>query len=88
MPTISGFAAPIGHAVIAGKVTGEHAVPGNLKPGDTLLAAVHITPGTPPTRVDRTAEFSVSATKAGVVSNTGGTNTTGGFILLAWSKTE
>ena len=61
---------------------------GNIWPGDTQLAAVHITPSVPPTRVDRTGEFIVSARKAGVISNTSGTNTTGGFLLVAWDKTE
>ena len=47
----------VGCALIPGGAIGEHQVPGNLVPGDTLLSVEHITEGTPPTRVDRTAEF-------------------------------
>lgn len=87
MPTISGFSAPVGCALIPGGAIGEHRVPGSIKPGDTLLSVEHITDGAPPTRVDRTAEFTVSATKAGVVQNTT-TNTTGGFLHVLWASAE
>lgn len=87
MPTIAGFSKPIGCSLIPGGPIGEHKVNGNLKPGDTLLSVEHITDGTPPTRVDRTAEFSIHATKAGVVENTT-TVTTGGFLHVLWSKVE
>lgn len=88
MPTITGFATAVGCAMIRGGVAGEHAVPGNLEPGDTLLSVEHITAGTPPTRVDRTAEFTISATKAGVVDNALGTDTTGGWLHVLWAKAE
>lgn len=88
MPTITGFATPVGCAMIPGNVAGEHKVPGNLKPGDTLLSVEHISAGTPPTRVDRTAEFIISATKAGVISNVAGTNTTGAWLHVTWAKAE
>lgn len=84
MPTISGFSVPVGCALIKGGAVGEHVVPGALSPGDTLLSVEHITDGTPPTRVDRTAEFSISATKAGVIVNTT-TDTTGGFLHVTWA---
>lgn len=87
MPTISGFSRPVGCALIPGKAVGEHAVPGNLRPGDTLLSVEHITDGSPPTRVDRTAEFSIHASKAGVIQNST-TNTTGGFLHVLWAKAE
>ena len=87
MPTISGFSVPVGCALIPGGAIGEHAVPGNIAPGDTLLSVEHITDGTPPTRVDRTAEFSISATHAGVIENTT-TVTTGGFLHVLWAKAE
>ncbi|SCW61716.1 hypothetical protein SAMN02927924_01689 [Sphingobium faniae] len=87
MPTISGFSSPVGCALIRGGAVGEHVVPGNLQPGDTLLSVEHITDGDPPTRVDRTAEFTISATKGGVIENTT-TNTTGGFLHVLWSKSE
>lgn len=87
MPTISGFSKAVGCALIPGGAIGEHQVSGSLEPGDTLLSVEHITDGTPPTRVDRTAEFSISATKAGVVENTT-TDTTGGFLHVLWAKPE
>ncbi|MBB5987425.1 hypothetical protein [Sphingobium lignivorans] len=87
MPTITGFSRPVGCALIRGGAVGQHAVPGNLRPGDTLLSVEHISDGTPPTRVDRTAEFTVSASKAGTIVNTT-TNTTGGWLHVLWAKAE
>lgn len=87
MPTISGFSSPVGCALIEGGPIGEHAVPGKIKPGDTLLSVEHITDGTPPTRVDRTDEFSIHATKGGVIENTT-TDTTGQFLHVLWSSNE
>lgn len=87
MPTITGFSRPVGCVLIPGGAIGEHRVPGSLKPGDTLLSVEHITDGTPPTRVDRTAEFQIHATKAGVVENDT-TDTTGGFLHVLWASEE
>lgn len=87
MPTISGFPNAVGCALIPGGPIGEHAVPGNIRPGDTLLSVEHITAGSPPTRVDRTAEFSIHATKGGVIVNTT-TNTTGEHLHVLWAKAE
>lgn len=87
MPTISGFSKAVGCALIPGGAIGEHQVPGDIEPGDTLLSVEHITDGAPPTRVDRTAEFSISATKHGVISNIT-TITTGGFLHVLWAKAE
>ena len=87
MPTISGLSVPVGCSLIPGGAIGEHQVNGNIVPGDTLLSVEHITDGSPPTRVDRTAEFSISATKSGVIENTT-TDTTGGFLHVTWAKAE
>lgn len=87
MTTISGFSQRVGRALIPGGVVGEHKVPGNLKPTDTLLSVVQIAAGPPPTGTDRTAEFSIHATKGGVITNTT-TNTSGGWLLVAWASTE
>lgn len=87
MTTISGFSVPTGCALIPGGEAGEHNVPGNLMPGDTLLSVEHIVDGSPPTRTDRTAEFSIHATKGGVVENTT-TDTTGDFLHVLWAKAE
>ncbi|PHQ63539.1 MAG: hypothetical protein COC10_05575 [Sphingobium sp.] len=87
MPTITGFSHLVGCCLVPGKAAGEVAVQGNIRPGDTLLAVQHISPGTPPTCVDLTSEFSISATKAGVISNTT-TNTTGGFLHALWLKAQ
>jgi hypothetical protein len=87
MPTITGFSKAVGCALIPGGAIGEHRVPGDIGPGDTLLSVEHITDGTPPTRVDRTAEFTIHATKGGTIQNTT-TNTTGGFLHVLWSRTE
>lgn len=87
MPTITGFSTPVGCELIPGGPIGEHEVNGNLGPNDTLLSVEHITDGTPPTRADITAEFSIHATKGGVIVNTT-TDTTGGFLHILWSKVE
>ena len=87
MPTISGFARRVGSALIPGGVVGQQKVPGNLKPTDTLLSVLHVSEGSPPTAVNRTAEFSIHATKGGVITNTT-TNTSGGWLLVAWASTE
>lgn len=87
MTTITGFSRRVGTALIPGNVVGEHKVPGNLKPTDTLLSVLHVSEGAPPTGVSRTAEFSIHATKGGVIQNTT-TNTTGGWLLVAWASTE
>ncbi|MEO9612627.1 MAG: hypothetical protein ABJG86_09760 [Nitratireductor sp.] len=87
MPTITGFSRPVGCALIPGGPVGEHLVPGALQPGDTLLSVEHITDGTPPTRVDRTAEFSITAGRAGSVTNDT-TDTTGGFLHVLWARSE
>lgn len=87
MGTISGFSKPIGCCIIPGGAVGEHAVQGNIKPGDTLLSVEHIVEGDPPTRTDRTAEFSISATKAGVIENDT-TDTTGDFLHVLWATEE
>lgn len=85
--TISGFTKVVGCCLIPGGPVGEHAVQGNLKDGDTLLSVEHITDGAPPTRVDRTAEFSITAGKGGVIENTT-TDTTGDFLHVLWAKPE
>ncbi|PYE86904.1 hypothetical protein [Phyllobacterium leguminum] len=87
MPTISGFSTPVGCAMIAGGPVGEHIVPGSIRDGDTLLSVEHITDGTPPTRADITAEFSITPGKGGSITNTT-TDTTGGFLHVLWSTSE
>lgn len=87
MSTISGFPTAIGCAMIYGGPVGTHQVPGSLKPGDTLLSVEHISAGAPPTRVDRTAEFTISATAGGVIENTT-TDTSGGWLHVLWASKE
>jgi hypothetical protein len=87
MPIMSGFSQPVGCCMIPGGPVGEHRVQGKFKPGDTLLSVEDITPGTPPTRVDRTAEFSIHGTKGNTIVNTT-TNTTGRFLHVLWASTE
>ena len=87
MPTISGFSTTVGCAMIPGGPVGQHRVSGDLGAGDTLLSVEHITDGAPPTRVDRTAEFSIPADTHGVIQNTT-TNTTGGFLHVVWARAQ
>lgn len=83
MPTISGFSKPISVAVTPGGPVGQHRVPGNLRPGHTLLSVEELTDAATPTRVDRTAEFSITAGQNATIQNTT-TNTTGKFLLVTW----
>ena len=87
MGTISGFSGAVGCCLIPGGPVGEHVVQGNLVPGDTLLSVEHITDGAPPTRVDRTAEFAITAGKDNVIENDT-TDTTGDFLNVLWAKAE
>ncbi|WP_339745591.1 hypothetical protein [uncultured Maricaulis sp.] len=87
MPTITGFSVPVGCALITGGAIGELQVPGNIQPGDALLAVQHVEDGTPPTATDITAECSISATKGGVIETTV-TNTTGDHVHVLWAKSE
>ena len=73
--------------LVPGGPIGEFKVPGNLRPGDTLLGVRHIIDGTPPTQVDRTAEFSIVAGKHGTIINTT-TVTTGGWLHVLWVKPD
>lgn len=84
MPTISGFSQPIECALVSGGPVGEIKVPGNLKPGMTLLSVTRVVDGAPPVPTNLTAEFSITAGKAGTIQNTT-TNTTGAFLLVCWA---
>ena len=85
--TIDGFSVPTETALIRGGAIGAHNVPGSLEPGDVLLAVLHITDGPPAVAADLTAEFTITAGKSGVITNTT-TDTTGDFLLVAWAKAE
>lgn len=83
MGTISGFTRPISTAVIPGAAAGNHAVPGKIRDGDTLVAVTQVTDADPPVPTDRTAEFSISAGEEGQIENTT-TDTTGDFLVVTW----
>ncbi|MEL6485876.1 MAG: hypothetical protein AAFQ13_01850 [Pseudomonadota bacterium] len=87
MSTISGFSRRTGFAIIPGGEAGEHAVPGNIKAGDTLVAAIQLTDADPPVPTNRLSEFSIPASSEGLVENTT-TDTTGDFVCLVWVSEE
>ena len=87
MPTITGLSVAIGSALIPGGAIGEHAVPGDLEPGDTLLAVTHITDGAPPVPTNLTAEFAITAGKGATIENDT-TDTTGDFLFDVWAKPQ
>lgn len=72
--------------VIDGGSAGDHTVTG-IATGDTLVSVLELalTEGTPNTRTwvasDLTSEFSISAD---TINNTGGTDTTGAILLVAY----
>ena len=82
---ISGLSMTVGRAVAPGGPAGEHRIDGNIAPGDTLLAVLQVSADLL-TVVDLTGEFSV--TDHGVVDNTGGTDTTGMFLVVLYAKPE
>ena len=87
MPTISGLSKRLGTAVVPGGPIGEIKVPGDIKAGDTLLDVLEVTDGAPPVRVNRTAECSITAGKAGSITTTV-TVTTGKFLMVVWAKAD
>lgn len=82
---ISGLSATVGRAVAPGGAAGEHKVDGNIAPGDTLLAVLQVSDDLQ-TVGDLTSEFSI--TDYGVIDNTGGTDTTGMFLVVLYAKPE
>ena len=80
---------PLGLTTIAGGTAGNHTVTG-IKTNDKLRAVLTLdftlTEGTPNTRTwavsDLTSEFSISA--ADTINNTGGTDTSGGILLVLY----
>ncbi len=87
MPTAIGISKPIRSALIPGGPVGEFRVPGRLNPACTLLSVLDVTDGAPPTAINRTAEFSITAGKAGTIQNTT-TVTTGRYLHVTWSLPE
>lgn len=83
--TISGFPFTVGRAVAPGGAPGEHRVDGNIAPGDTLLAVIHVSADLATADVI-TEEFSV--TDYGVIDNDGGTDTSGDWLVVVWAKPE
>lgn len=69
---------------VAGGAAGAHTVTG-IATTDTLVSVIHIDATDASEAVaDVTAEFSISA--ADTIDNTGGTNTTGGFLLVTYQN--
>ena len=72
------------HALVAGAAAGDVTVTG-IKVGDVLGEVIYyIGAGTSVTNVaDLTVEFTITA---GKINNTGGTASTGGKLLVRWTK--
>jgi len=68
--------------IIAGGAAGDHTVTG-IAVGDSLVAVLHVDfTDVSETGADITSEFSISG--ASTINNTGGTATTGGFLVVVW----
>lgn len=68
--------------IIAGGAAGNHTVTG-IKTRDTLVAVLHSDyTDASETGQNLTSEFSISA--ADTINNTGGTDTTGGFLVVTY----
>lgn len=90
MPIISGGkiiegsigADAVSQTIIAGGAAGNHTVTG-IGVEDTLVSVLHVDfTDASETGADRTGEFTISA--ANTINNTGGTDTTGGFLIVTW----
>jgi hypothetical protein len=76
-------AASLDHAIIVGAAAGNHTVTG-IATTNTLLEVIYY-PGAGiavTDVIDLTGEFTISA--ANTINNTGGTNTTGGKLIVRW----
>lgn len=67
---------------ISGGAAGDHTVTG-IKTTDKLISVIHWTPTTL-VPADLTSEFTISA--ANTINNTGGTDTSGDFLLVYYSQ--
>lgn len=68
--------------IVAGGAAGAHTVTG-IKTRDTLVSVLHVDfTDASETGADITSEFTVSA--ADTIDNTGGTSTTGGFLVITY----
>lgn len=80
-------AGAVRQAVIAGGAAGAHAITG-IAVGDSLVSVLYLArDGGPPVDniadlSDLTAEFTIS--DADEIDNTGGTATTGGYLVVTW----
>jgi hypothetical protein len=75
------------NTIIAGGAAGDHTVTG-IKKGDKLVSVLHVDfTDASETGNDITTEFGGNGKiieKDDTINNTGGTATTGGFLLVAW----
>lgn len=84
MSTLSGFSRDVAVTVISGDVAGAHQIDGDLDAsGDTLLSVRHVSDDLV-TNADLTSEFSV--TGLNTISNVGGTDTTGDFLVVTYAQ--
>lgn len=68
--------------IIAGGAAGNHTVTG-IKTRDTLVSVLHLDmTDASETGDDLTSEFTISA--ADTINNTGGTDSSGGFLVVAY----
>ena len=80
---LQGLSRAIAVGVIPGGAAGAHAVPDGMLPAGSKLLSVRQISDDAVTSTDRTAEFSVPS--AGVISNVGGTDTTGYFLVFTYA---
>ena len=68
--------------IIAGGAAGDHTV-GGIATGDNLVAVLHVDfTDASETGTDITSEFTISA--ADTINNAGGTDSTGGFLVVVY----
>lgn len=78
--------------IIAGGSAGDHTVAGILA-GDQLVGVTYVnftlSEGAPNTKVYTVADLKSECTILdGKINNTGGTDTTGGFVIVTWMAWE
>ena len=82
----------VNQTIIAGGAAGDHTVTDILK-GDQLVGVTYVnfalTEGAPNTKLYTVADLKSECTIVdGKINNTGGTDTSGGFVIVTWMAWE
>lgn len=84
--TVTNFAPDLKQTIVAGAAAGNVTVTG-IKPFDKLVSVLHVDfTDASETGQDLTSEFSITAVDT--INNTGGTASTGGFLIVTYWRAD